>query len=111
VDRVLHQSSLAKGTVRSALVVPLNLVPNERPRLLKYLEDVLPNTLLLETSKEPLNDPVLFRRIRRDEFLLEPIMSTRSAKTPTLEKETVVTPKDRRLYRSQRPEPRKVYSY
>jgi hypothetical protein len=97
--------------VRSALVVPLNLVPNERPRLLEYLEDVLPDTLLLETSKEPLNDPVLFRRIRRDEFLLEPIISIRSAKTPTLGNETVVTPKDRRLYRSQRPEPCKVYSY
>jgi hypothetical protein len=43
----------------------------------------LPDTLFRETAKEPLDDLVLLRWIRSDEFLLEPIVSTLLPKPPT----------------------------
>ena len=48
------------------LVVPPHPVPNDPARLLKRLKGVWPDALLLEAPKEPFNDPVLFRCIRRD---------------------------------------------
>lgn len=55
------------------------------PRLLKCLEGLLPDTLFFETPEEALNDPVLFRRVGRIEFLSETIVSTGLAKAPPLE--------------------------
>lgn len=78
------------------LVVPVQPVPNDSSRLLERLERVLPDTLLLQASKEPLNDPILFRRIGRDELLLQPIVSTGLAKSATLENQPVIAAEDRR---------------
>ncbi len=54
----------------SSFVVPVDLVSNDPPRLVKRLERMLPDTLFFETSKEPFDDPVLFRRIGCNELLL-----------------------------------------
>ena len=72
------------------LVVPVDPVSNDPPRLLKRLEPVLSDTLVFQTAKEPLNQPILLRRIRRDELLLQPIVSTGLAKSPTLENQPVI---------------------
>ena len=45
------------------LVIPVDPVPNDPPRLLKGLERVLPDALLFQTPKEPLNQPILLGRI------------------------------------------------
>jgi len=74
----------------SFLVIPVDPVPNDPPRLLKRLERVLPDTLVFQTPKEPLNHPILFGRIRRDELLLQPIVSTGLAKPATLENQPVI---------------------
>lgn len=91
--------------MRSALVVPLNPVPNDLPCLLERPKDMLPDTLFFQTAKEPLDDSILLRRIRRDEFLLQPIVPTGLPKAPTLGNEAVVTPEDRRCDWAQRAEP------
>ena len=72
------------------LVVPMHPVSNDPPRLLKRLEPVLPDTLVFQTSKEPLNQPILLGRIGRDELLLQPIVSTGLAKSATLENQPVI---------------------
>jgi hypothetical protein len=58
------------------VVAPLNLVTNDQLRLIKCLERVLPDTLFLEISKEPFNDPVLMRCVGCNELLLQPIVTT-----------------------------------
>ena len=73
-----------------AFVVPVHPVPNDPPRLLKRLERVLPDALFFQTPKEPLNQPILFRRIGRNELLLQPIVSTSLAKPMTLENQPVI---------------------
>ncbi len=76
--------------MRALVVVPLHPVSNDLPRLLKRLERLLPDTLFFETAKEPLNQPILLGRIRRDELLLQPIVSTGLAKPATLENQPVI---------------------
>jgi hypothetical protein len=58
------------------VVAPLNLVTNDQLRLIKCLERVLPDTLFLEISKEPFNDPILLRCVGCNELLLQPIVTT-----------------------------------
>ena len=70
--------------MRAFVVVPLDPVPNDPPRLLKRLERLLPDTLFFETTKEPLNDPVLLRRVGRDELLLQSIVVAGLPEPPTL---------------------------
>jgi len=81
------------------LVIPGDPVPNDPPRLLKRLERVLPNTLVFQTSKEPLNQPILLGRIGRDEFLLQPIVSTGLAKPATRENEAGIAAEHRHVRR------------
>ncbi len=88
----------------SFLVVPVDPVPNDPPRLLKRLERVLPDTLVFQASKEPLNHPILLGRIGRDELLLQPIVSTGLAKPATLENQPVIAASDRRVRRPESPE-------
>lgn len=52
---------------------------------------MLPDTLFFEASKEPFDHPILLRRIRRDEFLLELVVATGLPKQPTLEDQPIVT--------------------
>ena len=76
--------------MRALVVVPLDPVPNDPPRLLKGLERVLPDTLLFQAPKEPLNHPVLLRRVGRNEFLLQPVVSAGLPESPTLKDQAVV---------------------
>ncbi len=64
---VLGCASIAQCLMRALLVVPLHPVPDDSPGLLKRLERMRPDTLFFETAKERFDDPVLFRRVRRDE--------------------------------------------
>ena len=86
------------------VVVPLHPVSNAPSRLLKRLERVLPDALFLETPKESFNDAVLFRRVGRDELLLQAIVPTGLAKAPTLEDQAVVATQHRGSHRTERPE-------
>jgi len=82
--------------MRALVVVPLDPVPNDPPRLLKALERVLPDTLLFQAPKKPFDHAILLRRIRRDELLLQAIVPTGLPKSPTLEDQAVVASQDRR---------------
>ena len=87
---VLDRAPIPEGAMGPFLVVPMHPVSNDPPRLLKRLEPVLPDTLVFQTSKEPLNQPILLGRIGRDELLLQPIVSTGLAKSATLENQPVI---------------------
>ena len=87
---VLDRAPVPEGAMGPFLVIPVDPVPNDPPRLLKRLERVLPDTLVFQTPKEPLNHPILLGRIRRDELLLQPIVSTGLAKPATLENQPVI---------------------
>src|SRR5438105_12295680 len=90
--------------MRPAVIVPVDPVPNDPPRLLERLKLVLPDTLFFETPKEPFDDPVLLRRVRGDELLRQPIVSAGLAESPTLKDQPIVAAHGRRqAYRPQRP--------
>lgn len=91
--------------MRALLVVPLHPRPNDAPRLLECPKYVLLDALLLQTAEEPLDDPILFRCIRRDELLLQPIVPTGVPKPPTLKDQAVIAAQYPRPHGSQRPEP------
>ncbi|GJL61322.1 MAG: hypothetical protein NPIRA03_41790 [Nitrospirales bacterium] len=68
----------------SLLVVPSN--PSIDP-LLGFLEAtqlMLPDALLLETSKKPFNEPILLRRVRGNTLLTQAIVSTGLSKAAAL---------------------------
>ena len=72
--RGIRPTPVAQCTVGPPLVIPGHPVPNDTPRFLKRLELVLPDTLFLETAKEPFDDPILLRRVRRDELLRQAVI-------------------------------------
>jgi len=86
------------------LVVPVDPVPNDPPCLLKRLERVLPDTLVFQASKEPLNQPIPLGRIGCTELLLQPIVSTGLAKPAALENQPVIAAEHRRVRRPERAE-------
>ena len=88
----------------SPMVRPLQLVPDDPPRLLKRLEHLLPATLFVETPKEPLTDPVLFWDKGGDELLLQTVVATGSPEAPTLKDESMVAVYDRRAHRCRCPQ-------
>lgn len=95
--------------MRPAMVVPVHPVPNDPPRLFEGLELMLPDTLLLETAKEPFNQPVLLRGIGRDEFLRQPIVPAGSSEPPALKDQPVIAPdRRRRACRPQGPKARQT---
>lgn len=102
---ILNWASIAQGLMRALFVVPPHPVSNDTSRVRERPKHVLPDAFFLETAEEPFNDPSLFRRIRRDELLLQPIISTGLPKPPTLEDQSIVTPQDRRPHGPQYPEP------
>ena len=73
---VLGRAPIPEGAMGPFLVIPVDPVPNDPPRLLKGLERVLPDALLFQTPKKPFDHPVLLRRVRRDELLLQAIVAT-----------------------------------
>lgn len=90
------------------MVVPLDLVPDDAPRVLECLEGVLPDTLFFETPKESLDHAILLGCLGRDEFLLQPVVSTGLAKPPTLKSQAVVATQDWGAHGSERAEPRET---
>ena len=72
------------------LVVPLEPATNAPPRLFKRLECVLPDALFFQTPKEPFTDLILLWRVRRDELLLQSIVSTGLPKSMALEDQPIV---------------------
>ena len=67
--------------------------------LRKAGKPVLPHALLLEAAEEPLDDPILLRRVGRDELLMQSVVATGCPKPPTLEDKPVITPDDRSALR------------
>src|SRR5262249_27889949 len=55
-----------------------------------------PDTLLFYAAEEPLDDPVLLRRVGSDELLGEPIVPARRPKPPALIDQAIVGADDRR---------------
>ena len=102
---ILDWASIAQGLMRALLVVPLHPVSDDASCLVKRLERLLPDALFFETAEEPFDDPILFRRIRCDELLRQPIVPTGLPEPPTLEDQAVIAPQDRRPYRPERPKP------
>src|SRR5262245_62575692 len=80
----LHRAPVAERLMRSVGVVPADPFRDLAPSLREVLEDVLPDTLFLETAEEALDDPVLFRRVGRDELLAHAIVPTGRPEAPTL---------------------------
>ena len=99
---------VAQRLMWTTLVVPLDPATNDRPRLGKGLKLMLPDTLLFETPKEALDEPILLRCVRGDELLPQPIVPTRRAEAATLKDQAVVTPQGRRGGRAQGAEPRQT---
>jgi len=87
---ILDRAPISDGAMGPFFVAPVNQVSNDPPRLLKRLERVLPDTLVFQASKEPLNQPILLGRIGCNELLLQPIVSTGLAKPATLENQPVI---------------------
>ena len=56
---------------------------------------MLPDTFLLETAEEAFDDAILLGRIRRDEFLGQPIIAARRPEPATLKDQPIVTANDR----------------
>ena len=100
---ILDWASIAQRLMRALFVVPPQPVSNDPPRLLKSLEGVLPDTFLFETPKELFGDPILFRCVRRDECLLQPIVSTGLPEPTALKDQPIVVAEDRCVRRTQGP--------
>jgi hypothetical protein len=58
--------------------VPLDPLTDGRLGLREAIKAMLPDTLLLQTAEESLDNPVLLRCVRRDELLRQPIVPTGS---------------------------------
>ena len=58
----------------------------------KIAEIMLPGAFLFQATKEPFNQTVLLRRIRRNVFLRQPIILTSSPETTALENQAVIAP-------------------
>ena len=90
--------------MRALFVVPPHPVSNDAARVVERLKHVLPDTVFFETAEEPFDNPILFRRIGRDELLLQPIVPTRLPEALALKDQPIVAPEDGRLHWTQRPE-------
>src|SRR5947209_8241476 len=71
-------------------VVPLDPSSNCGACFREGLEVALPHTLLLEATKEALDNAVLFGRIGSDEFLPQAIIAAGGPKAPALENQPVI---------------------
>src|SRR5215831_7162671 len=100
------RASIAQRLVRACLVVPADPGTQLAPSVLEAEEVVLPDTFLLHGAEEPLDDPVLLRRVGGDELLGEPIVPPRRSAAPTMACSIIVGADNRRgPHRAQRAEP------
>jgi len=73
---ILDRAPIPQRLMRPLVVVPLDPVPNDSPRLHTRLERVWLDTLLFQAPKKPFDHSILLRRIGRDELLLQAIVAT-----------------------------------
>jgi len=86
-------------------VVPVNPLRQFIASLGEAAEVVLPGALLFQAPEEALDKAILLRRVRRNEFLPQTVVTAGGTVAPALEDKAVVAPEQRRLtLRSQRPE-------
>src|SRR5262245_38353324 len=71
---VLARAEVAESLMRTRLVVPSDPAAEGPPRLGKTREGVQPHALLLRAAEEALHDPVLLRRVGRDELLAQSVV-------------------------------------
>lgn len=71
LSAMLPWAAVPERLVRPLGVVPLDPPTDRSPRLREADEVALPDALLLQAAEEALDDPVLLRRVRRDELLAE----------------------------------------
>src|SRR5579885_487062 len=76
--------------VRPAVVLPANPVDDGASRRGEARTRMLPDTLFCATANDPLDDPVLLRRVGRDELLAQAIVATGRPEPAALEDEPVV---------------------
>src|SRR5680860_376756 len=91
---MLCGAQVAEALVEPLLVVPANPVADLPAGMLEVLEHVLPNALLLQGTKEALDDAVLLQGVGSDELLGKSIVSHGDPETAALEDKAVVTPHD-----------------
>src|SRR6516162_1986616 len=102
-------TAIAEGLVWPFGVVPLNPMSNGSASFGEVAEVMLPDTLLFKAAKETLDDTVLLRRIRSNEFLAQPIVTTGGTKASALENQAIITTHHRgRAIGTQRTEPRQA---
>ena len=87
----LGRASIAQRLMRPASVVPGEPTPESLLGLRKILKLMLPHAFLFETAEEPFDDAILFRCVRRDEFLRKPIIATGSPEPAALKDQPIVT--------------------
>ncbi len=68
---ILTRAQVAQRLMWPAVVVPADPLRDRPARVREAGELMLPDTLFFETAKEPFDDPVLLRRVRRDELLAQ----------------------------------------
>src|SRR6266581_4999483 len=90
------RAPIAQRLVRALLVVPADPRTQLAPGVFEADEVVLPDAFLLQAAEEALDDSILLGRIRCDELLHKPVVSTRRAKASTLIDQAVVGADDRR---------------
>src|SRR5262249_28682381 len=81
--------------MRPAGVVPREPAPEPLLSLSKIVKLMLPHAFLFETPEEAFDDPILLRRVRRDEFLGQPVVATGGSEPAALKDESIVAPHNR----------------
>lgn len=76
--------------MRPARVVPGEPSAEALLSLSKSRKLMLPHALLFETAEEAFNHAILFRRVRRHEFLRQPIVATGRSEAAALKDQPVV---------------------
>src|SRR5580698_5472513 len=95
--------------MRASGVIPFDPLSDGGASFGEAAEVVQPDALLLETTKEALDEAVLLWRVWRNELLTQPVIAAGGAKAPTLEDESIVTAYYRcRTFRAQSAEARET---
>jgi hypothetical protein len=82
--------------MRTHDVVPLDPLGNGSASLGEAAKVMQPDALLFKTTKEALDEAILLRRVRCNEFLAQTVIAASGAKAPALEDESVVAANYRR---------------
>ncbi len=79
------------------MVIETDPVTDDTAGVLKALESMTVNALVLEGSDDPLDHAVLLRGVRGDEFLLQPIAFDQGGVTAASEDQSVIRSKQEQL--------------